>query len=89
MLGVKYISYHTCPSDHILYINKYVDKEICPKCGHEEYWKSKNKGKAHGPPYKILRHVPIIPRNQRFFHCKQLAMLQGWHASHRREAGVM
>jgi hypothetical protein len=45
----------------------------------------KNKGKAHGPPHKILRHMPIIPRIQRLFHCKQLVVLQGWHASHRSE----
>ena len=33
--------------------------------------------------------MPIIPRIQRLFRCKELAMLQGWHASHRSELGVM
>jgi len=49
----------------------------------------KQNGKAHGPPHKILRHVPIITRIQRIFHCKELAMLQGWYASHKSELGVM
>ena len=49
----------------------------------------KNKGKSHGPPFKILRHMPIIPRIQKLFHCKELAMFKGWHASHRSELGVM
>ena len=31
----------------------------------------------------------IIPRIQRLFRCKELAMLQGWHASHKSELGVM
>jgi hypothetical protein len=89
MLGVEYISYHTCPNDCILYRNKYADKEICLECGHDRYHKYKNKGKAHGPPHNILRHMPIVPRIQRIFHCKQLVVLQGWHASHRSEPGVM
>ena len=82
MLGVEYISYHVCPNDCILYRCEYADKEIYPKCGHDRYHKSRNTNKAHRPPHKILRHMPIIPRIQMFFHCKELAMLQGWHASH-------
>ena len=35
----------------------------------------KNKGKAHGPPHKISRHMPISTRIQRLFDCKQLVML--------------
>ena len=31
----------------------------------------------------------IIQRIQRLFRCKELAMLQGWHASHRSELGAM
>jgi hypothetical protein len=89
MLGVEYISYHACLNDCILYINEYVGKEICPECGYDKYQKSKNKGKEHGPPHKILRHMLIIPRIQRLFHCKQLVMFQGWHASHRSDLGVM
>jgi predicted small metal-binding protein len=33
--------------------------------------------------------MPIVPRIQRLFRCKQLAELQRWHASHRSEPGVM
>ena len=76
MLGVEHISYHACPNDCILYRGEYADKEMCPKCGHDRYDKSKKKGKSRtGPPFKILRHMPIIPRIQRLFHCKELAML--------------
>ena len=39
MLGVEYISYHACLNDCILYINEYVDNDICPECGHEGYHK--------------------------------------------------
>ena len=70
MLGVEYISYHECTNDFIVYIGEYEAKEICPKCGHDMYTKLNNKSKEHGPPHKILRHMPIIPRIQRFFCCK-------------------
>ena len=33
--------------------------------------------------------MPIIPRIQRLFYCKELDILQGWHSSHRSELGVM
>ena len=33
--------------------------------------------------------MPIIPRIQRLFRCKELTMLQGWHASQISEQGVM
>ena len=75
MLGVEYISYHACPNDCILYRGEYVDKEICLKCGHDRYDKSKNKGKSCGPPFNISRHMSIIPGIQRLFCCKELAML--------------
>ena len=65
MLGVEYISYHACPNDCILHRGEYAYKEICPKCGHDRY--DKKKGKSCGPPFKILRHLPIILRIQRYF----------------------
>ena len=77
MLGVEYISYHACPNDCIIYRGEYADKEICLKCGHDRYHKSNKNGKSHGPPHNILRNMPIIPRIQRIFHCKELSMLQG------------
>ena len=77
MSSVDYVSYHAYPNDCILYRGEYEDKEICMKCGHDRYYKSNENGKSHGPPHKILRHIPIIPRIQRNFHCKELAMLQG------------
>jgi hypothetical protein len=90
LLIVEYISYHACPSDFILYIGEYVDKEICSKGGHERYHKSNKNGKSHGdPPHNILRHMPIIPRIQSIFPCKKLTMFQGCHASHISELGVM
>jgi hypothetical protein len=95
IVGVEYISYHVCSNDCIIYRGEYAYKEICLKCGHEKYHKSNKKGKSHGPPHNILRHMPIIPRIQRLFRCKELAMFQGWHAlhrwhaSHRSESGIM
>jgi hypothetical protein len=38
---------------------------------------NKKWGKAYGPPHKILRHMPIIPRIQSLFDYKQLSILQG------------
>jgi len=37
-------------------------------------------------PHKILRHMPLIPRVQRLFHCKELAMFQGWDSLHRSDS---
>ena len=62
MLGVEYISYHACVNDCILYKDAYTNKERCPKCGHDRYQESKNNLKDHGPPHKILRNMPMIPR---------------------------
>ena len=73
----------------LFYIEEYADKDTCLKCGHDRYDKLKKKGKSRGPPFKILRHMPIIPRIERLFHCKELAMMQRWHASHRSELGFM
>jgi hypothetical protein len=70
MLGVEYISYHACLNNCILYRREYADKEICMKFGHERDHISNKKGKLHGPPHKILRNMPIIPRIQRLFCCK-------------------
>ena len=36
-LGVEYISCHACLNDCILYKDAYVNKERCPKCGHDRY----------------------------------------------------
>ena len=41
--------------------------------------KNKKKDKKHGHPHKILRNKTIIPRNQRIFHCKGLAIIHGMH----------
>jgi hypothetical protein len=77
MLSGEYISYHACLNDCILYRGEYAEKEICLKCGHDRYHKSNKNGKSHGPPHKILRHMPIIPRIQRLLRCKELTMSQG------------
>ena len=37
ILGVEYISYHSCPNYCVLYRGEYAEKEICPKCGHDKY----------------------------------------------------
>jgi hypothetical protein len=88
MLGVEYISYHACLNDCILYRGESTDKEIYMKCGHERYHKSNKKVKSHGP-HNISRHMPIIPRIQRLFHCKELGMLQGCPTLEISELGVM
>ena len=75
MLGIEYISYHVCLNDCIPYRGKYTDKEICPNYGHDKYQKSINKSRYHGSPHNMLRHMNIIPRIQRLFRCKELAML--------------
>ena len=49
----------------------------------------KKMGKSHAPPHKILTNIPVIPRIQRFFHPKELVMLQGWLASQRSDSGFM
>ena len=39
MLGVEYISYHACLNDYILYRDEDANKEMCPKCGRDRYYK--------------------------------------------------
>ena len=75
----------------VFYIEENMQTKICVQnVGRTGMINKKKKGKSCiGPLFKILRHMPIIPRIQNLFHCKELAMLQGWHASHRSELGFM
>jgi hypothetical protein len=69
-LGIEYKQIHSCKNDCILYRGEYQNKVEFPVCKENRY-----RIDVQGPtvPKKVLRHMPIIPRLQRMFHCKSLA----------------
>ena len=40
-------------------------------------------------PYKVLRHIPLKPRFERMFKCKDLEKYMNYHAQTRSQDGVM
>ncbi|KAL4591741.1 hypothetical protein LXL04_004712 [Taraxacum kok-saghyz] len=84
-MGMEIERIHACPNDCILYRNEYVDLHECVTCGTSQY-KRKNDAEKNedvtksGPPAKLLRYFPIIPRLKRLFANAKDAKLLRWHA---------
>ena len=69
-----------------LYRGEYQNKVECLVCKENIY---RTDVQGHTIPKKVLRHMPIIPRLQRMFHCKSLAQLKDWHAKNMSKDGFM
>ncbi|XP_031097022.1 uncharacterized protein LOC116001278 [Ipomoea triloba] len=92
LLGMDIERIHACPNDCILYWKEYKDLHVCPKCGTSRY-KRKNvddvcEGKK-GPPTKVLRYLPVIPRFKRMFSNPKEANNLQWHAIGRKDDGKL
>ena len=72
-MGMEYQKIHACPNDCILYRQEFEEISKFPRCGvsrykvkdDEDYSSDENSKK--GPPAKVLRYLPIIPRFKRLF----------------------
>ncbi|XP_004490351.1 uncharacterized protein [Cicer arietinum] len=87
-LGLGYKKIHACLNDYILYWDRYINDQVCPKCGTSR-WKPKDEDvqtngmetsqKRKNLPSKILRWFPLKPRLQRLFMSSKVAESMRWH----------
>ena len=79
-VGMDYQAIDACPNDHILYYNQYEFATECPICHSSRYRTDQVTKKVSR---KVLRYIPIIPRLQRLFRCKNIAQFMDYHARNR------
>ena len=48
-----------------------------------------NRSTNKNVPHKVLRYIPIIPRLQRLFRCKNIAQFMDYHARNRSQDDVI
>ena len=73
-IGMHYEAIHACPDDHVIYYNHH---EFATECHVSRYHIDKVTKKV---PQKVLHYIPIIPRLQRLFKCKNIAQFMDYHA---------
>jgi predicted RNA-binding Zn-ribbon protein involved in translation (DUF1610 family) len=66
---MEYNIIDACPND-LLYYGQHATKFECPECGINIYCTNQVTNKV---PYKILRHIPIIPCFEQLLKCKNIA----------------
>ena len=68
-IGVQYEAIHACLDDHVIYYNQYGFETEHPECHISRYRIDHVTKKV---PCKVLRYIPIIPRLQWLFKCKNI-----------------
>ena len=68
-IGMHYESIHACLNDHVIYYNQHEFAIECLAFQVSRYRTDKVTKKV---PQKVLRYIPIIPRLQRLFKCKNI-----------------
>ena len=92
-LGLEVRRIHACPNDCILYHKQYADLDACSVYKASRYKRKKsadegNKSKRGGPA-KVVWYLPIIDRFKRIFANPNEAKLVRWHATERRNDGML
>lgn len=85
-IGMEYKTDDACPNDHILYYRNNANLQQCPKCHINRYCQDQLYKIV---PYKVLRHIPLKPRLERMFKCKELVKDMDHHGQARSQDGVM
>ena len=85
-IGMEYNIYDACPNDHILYYGKNINLKECPVCHTSRYCQDQVSKKVL---HKLLRHIPLKPRFERMFKCRELAKYMSYHVHGRSQDGVM
>src|SRR5512141_1086709 len=92
-LGLEVHRIHACPNDCILYHKQYADLDACPVCKASRYKRKKSADKGNkskrGGPAKVVWYLPIIDRFKRIFANPNEAKLVRWHATERRNDGML
>ena len=66
----------TCPNHHIIFYKQHEFETECPECHISRYQTDQL---TKNVPRKVLRGIPIIPRFQRLFRCKNIAQFTDYH----------
>ena len=85
-IGMHYEEIHACPNDHVIYYNQHEFEIECSECHVSRYRTYKVTKKAS---QKVLRYIPIIPRLQRLFKCKNIVQFMDYHARNRIQDDVI
>nr|AAV85751.1 Transposase family tnp2, putative [Oryza sativa Japonica Group]ABA92820.1 transposon protein, putative, CACTA, En/Spm sub-class [Oryza sativa Japonica Group] len=92
-LGLEVWRIHAYPNDCILYHKQYADLDACPVCKASRYKRKKSAGEGkkskRGGPAKVVWYLPIIDRFKRIFANPTEAKLVHWHATERRNDGLL
>jgi len=93
-MGIEYKKIHACSNDCILYRKDFELFKKFSRCGLSRY-KLKQKDddtieeiKKHGPPMKVMRYFPIIPRMKHLFANSNDTKNLIWHADERKCDGM-
>ena len=76
-IRIQYEAIDACPDDHIIYYKQHEFETEFPECHisrYRTYQVTKN------VPCKALRYIPIIPRLQWLFRCKNVTKMMDYHA---------
>ena len=76
-IGMHYEAIHAFPDDHVIYYNQHEFAIECPKCHISRYQTNQV---TQNVPQKVIRYIPMIPRFQRMFRCKNIAQFMDYHA---------
>ena len=85
-IGMEYQAIDACPNDHVLYYKQYEFETECPECHSSRYRTDQVTKKVSR---KVLRYIPIIPRLQRLFRCKNIAQFMDYHTKNISDDGVL
>ena len=75
---MQYEAIDACPNDHIIYYKQHEFEKKIPKCHISRYHTYQQTKKV---PRKVLRYIPIIPRLQRLFRCKNISQFMDYYAT--------
>ena len=85
-IGMHYEAIHACPNDHVIYYNQHEFATECLECHISRYPTDQV---TKNVPHKVLRYIPIIPRLQRMFRCKNIAQFMDYHARNKSQDDVI
>ena len=85
-IGMQYEAIDACTDDHIIYYKHHEFETECQECQIGRYQTYQETKKL---PRKVLRYIPIIPRLQQLFRCKNIEQFMDYHAWNISEDGII
>ena len=76
-IGIHYEAIHACLDDHVIYYNQHEFATEFSECHISRYRTYQVIKKV---PHKVLHYIPIIPRLQGLFRCKNIVQFMDYRA---------